>query len=187
LGLPGSVTKLIDNMASAVIGFADVFPNAEAQIGEKTVKEAALLDAKLYQDMFSGAAAQSAALQANSIGLAYTLARAANPDGRISDADVRHQMQRVMLDKSSKTQILASITEVRREIMVNMANYLRINELNQNEKGKTYYDSLMKKVEVIDGPQGDSNLPVVTSDADFAKLQSGQEFVDEDGKKWRKP
>ena len=102
--------------------------------------------------MFSGPAAQSAALQANAIGLAYTLARAANPDGRISDADVRHQLKRVLLRGSSKTQILASLTEVKREVMVNMTNYMRINKLNRNEDGKAYYDSLMKKVEKIDGP-----------------------------------
>ncbi len=137
--------------------------------------------------MFTGPAAQSAALQANAIGLAYTLARAANPDGRISDADVRHQMKRVQLGDSSKTQILSAVTEVKREVMTNMANYMRVNELNQNEKGKAYYDSLMEKVEAIDGPQGGGSLPVVTSDQDYANLASGAEFVDENGKRFKKP
>jgi hypothetical protein len=187
MGLPGAASKMIDNMASAVMGFADMVPDAKAQVGGQTVKESALLDAKLYQDMFSGPAAQSAALQANAIGLAYTLARAANPDGRISDADVRHQMKRVLLGGSSKTQILAAVTEVRREVMANMANYMRVNKLNQTPEGKEYYDGLMKKVDAIDNPQTSGSLPIVTSDADFAKLASGEEFVDEDGKRYRKP
>ena len=173
LGLPGSTSKLIDNMASAVMGFADMLPDATASVGGQSVKESALLDAKLYQDMFSGPAAQSAALQANAIGLAYTLARAANPDGRISDADVRHQMKRVLLGGSSKTQILAAVTEVRREVMVNMANYMRVNKLNQTTKGKEYYDSLMRRVEAIDGPQdiGDEVPLTPEEEEELARLK----------------
>jgi len=188
LGLPGTATKLIDNVASAVIGFADIFPNSEAQIGEQTVKESALLNAKLYQDMFSGPAAQSAALQANSIGLAYTLARAANPDGRISDADVKHQLKRVILNSSSKTQILSAVTEVKREVMVNMANYMRVNDLSRSEKGKAYYDSLMKKIETIDQAQdSEADTPRISNNADFDALPSGTIFIDPEGNRRQKP
>jgi len=194
LGAPGTVSKLVDNVSNAVVGFSEMM-GGSAQIGDRAVAEEALLNANLYRDAFSGAASQSAALQANAIGLAYSLARAANPDGRISDMDVRHQLQRVQLTSSSKTQILSAITEVRREIMVNTANHLRVNGYTRNNEGKAYYDSLMEKIEKIDGVVGEpeGNVPKISSDAEYeAFLENddfprGTIFIDPDGNRRIKP
>jgi hypothetical protein len=174
MGLPGTAARLIDNTANAVMGFGELF-GGTAMIGDQEVSDSLLLDAKLYQDMFQGPAAQSAALQANEIGLAYALARSANPDGRISDADVRAQLGRVKLGGSSKTQIQAAMREVEREVMVNTANYMRIHKYSQDPEGKVYYDSLMEKIEKIDATKTDSGgaISTVTSKEDYNNIKSG--------------
>jgi len=121
--------------------------------------------------MFSGPAADDAALQANAIGLAFSLALAANPGGRISDADVRYQMDRVKLNRSSKTQIAAGLTEVKREIMVNMANHLRYKGYTQNKEGKAYYDKLMLKIEKMDNLAEEESAGLKAGD-----VESGYRF-----------
>lgn len=160
LGLPGSAAVLVDNVVSASVGFSEQL-GGWAQVNGQDVEEGALLDARLYQEVFSGPAAQNAALQANSIGLAYALARSANPDGRISDADVRHQLQRIKLDKSSKTQIQAAIKEVRLSVLTNVANHLRVYRYTDTTKGKESYDKYMKEIDKL-SPQpetGDGDAP----------------------------
>ena len=182
LGLPGSVASLIDNAVSAMSGFAEQLGGI-AQVNGQEVDDSRLLDVQLYQEVFAGPAAQNAALQANSVGLAYALARSANPDGRISDADVRHQLGRVKLSGSSKTQIQAAISEVRREVLTNVANHLRVGGYTKVAKGKAAYDKYMKQLEKIQGPAiDDSGLQI-------GHIEDGYEYIGGDpgsASSWRK-
>lgn len=183
MGAPAAVSSLVDNVSNAVIGFAEL-AGGTAQIDEQVVPESYLLDANRYIDMFSGPAANNAALQANAIGLAYTLARAANPDGRISDADVRHQIKKVPLSSSSKTQIQAAIIEVKREVMVNVANHLRVNGYTKTTDGKTYYDSLMKKIELIDVMPDEPKstaIPSPITEKEYNAIPKGRQYKHPDG------
>lgn len=186
LGLPGKVTSIVDNAVNAVVGFTDMMPNSSAQIDGKEVAESALLDRALYQDMFEGAAADNAALQANAIGLAYSLARAANPDGRISDADVRHQLQRVKLSASSKAQIQSALKEVKRSILTNVSNHLRVYRYTDTQEGKAAYDNYMGILEKMDaeesgGIPADYTGPTIT-------LEDGRiQILNEDKTEWIDP
>lgn len=190
LGFPGTVTRAVDNTVNAVIGFGEMFKGT-AEINGETVSDSALLDVRLYQDMFEGPAAQSAALQANQVGLAYALARSANPDGRISDNDVKHQIQRVRLDNSSKAQIQAAMFEVKREVYVNTANHLRVGRYNQTKDGAEYYDSLMDKITEMDAEAArkskNRGIQTIASDEEYEALPSGTQFYAPDGTLRQKP
>lgn len=151
LGLPGTISAVVDNGVNAAVGLAEMF-GGTAQLGDETVSERILLNANLYKDMFEGPAASNAAIQSNAVGVAYALARASNPDGRISDADVKHQLKRLNLSVSSKAQMKAAIKEVRRETMRSVANHLRQQSYTETEKGLAIYDKYMKELDKLDNP-----------------------------------
>jgi hypothetical protein len=189
MGLPGTVAKVVDNAVNAVSGFAEMMPNASAQINGQEVQESMLLDAELYRDTFEGPAADNAALQANAIGLAYSLARAANPDGRISDADVRHQLKRVLLQSSSKAQIQSALKEVKRSILTNVSNHLRVYGYTKTKEGKSGYDRYMDMLDKMDAEESRGNGSV-PADYDGPRLTDGAGnilILSEDGKSWVKP
>ena len=174
LGLPGATTKALEGAVHAVRGFKDLVGGwAEIEETGEKVTDEQLLDPALYEDYFrglSGPAAQSAALQANAIGLAYTLARAANPDGRISDADVRHQMERFNLGSSSKPQIQAALFEVKHEIIRNAAIHLRVGGYTRTERGKELYDDFMTRLEVMEGDKPTDGLQI-------GRIEDGYRFL----------
>jgi hypothetical protein len=189
MGLPGATARLIDNAASSVMGFADLFGGI-AMIGDQEVQESFLLDTRLYQDMFVGPAVESAGLQSMQVGLAYALARSANPDGRISDQDVRSQMERVRLGGSSKPQIQAAIFEVEREVLSNTANHLRINEYTRNAEGKKAFDEIMTKLDTLESDRAsaikDQDIPIISSDEEWEALPKGAIFYAPDGTRRQK-
>ena len=147
LGLPGGVSGLVDRTISAADGFAEI-AGGWAEINNEVVDSSMLLDVRLYQDFFEGVSGANAAIQATSVGVAYALARAANPDGRISDADVKHQLNRLGLDQSSKTRIKSAIYEVKREQLGNAMNWLRSSGATKTKDGQVafmkYEDALNK-------------------------------------------
>ena len=73
-----------------------------------------LLSASYDMEGFTGAGAESAAFKSNVINLAYVLARAKEPGGRLSDRDVQAQIDRMAADGGNKEAILASLDEIDR-------------------------------------------------------------------------
>lgn len=80
-------------------------------------EDADLLNASQYQDeiksLFGESAAKSAQLRSNLVNVAYMMARASEPGGRLSDSDVRLQMRRLAVS-GDKTQMIGALDEVAR-------------------------------------------------------------------------
>lgn len=171
LGLPGDVTAFVDQTVSAANGFAEL-AGGWAEINGEEVPAASLLDANLYKDYFQGAAATNAALQANAIGVSYSLARSANPDGRISDADVRHQLERLNLGQSSKTQMFAAMKEVKRTTLGEAMNWLKHSGATETPEGRSAYSSFEGKLSAMDG----------SVDEGPQAVRGDEQLIDADGK-----
>lgn len=85
--------------------------------------DSGLLDPRNYRlDGFGQAAASSAAFRSNVINMAYLMARAADPGGRLSNQDVQIQVDRLSASSGDKGQILASLDEVERGIKMAAQN-----------------------------------------------------------------
>ncbi len=149
LGLPGGVSAIVDQAINAAAGFGEL-AGGWAEVNGEKVNEKSLLDVRLYRDVFEGASATNAALQANAVGVSYALARAANPDGRISDADVRHQLKRLQLEQSSKTRIFAAMEEVKREALGSAMNWLRTSDATDTDEGKEAFSKYADALEKMD-------------------------------------
>lgn len=79
----------------------------------KVVSNARLLDPSLYDFDQFGAAGKSAAFKSNMVNLAYSIARALDPGGRLSDKDVELQINALSGRSNSKSQIKASLGQAR--------------------------------------------------------------------------
>ena len=86
-----------------------------------------MLDPKRYN--FEGLQAISAAttkVKANIIAMAYIIARARDPSGRLSDFDVQVAMESLGFDSNDKDIIAATISDRVREVTENSANFIEI-------------------------------------------------------------
>ena len=170
LGLPGDISGLVDRSISAANGFAEIAGGWTEMNGE-AVDSTKLLDTRLYADLFEGISGTNAAIQANAVGVSYALARAANPDGRISDADVRHQLNRLQLNQSSKTRIGAAMNEVKRSQLGSAMNWLRTSGATKTEEGRASFSKYETMLNEMDGDGGDNEdtdgLPVGTIEGEY--------------------
>ena len=88
---------------------------------------AQMLDPKRYN--FEGIKAISAAttrVKANIVAMAYIIARARDPSGRLSDFDVQVAMESLGFDSNDKDIIAATISDRVREVTENSANFIEI-------------------------------------------------------------
>ena len=105
IGLGRSVLSGFD----AITGQYRMFANA--------IGEGHLLDEELYD---FGAAAKSAALKSNILGMGYALARSQEgKGGRLSESDVRNAIERISGSLQSKATMAASLIEVYNTILRN--------------------------------------------------------------------
>ena len=105
IGLGRSVLSGFD----AITGQYRMFANA--------IGEGHLLDEELYD---FGAAAKSAALKSNILGMGYALARSQEgKGGRLSESDVRNAIERITGSLQSKATMAASLIEVYNTILRN--------------------------------------------------------------------
>lgn len=94
-----------------------------AEKGGQRVNERDLLDAESYDfSVFEDESLNTGAFRSNVVALAYMLARASDPSGRVSDADVQNQIQRLGADSGNKDLIRGSIKAVRNQIKKYMKN-----------------------------------------------------------------
>jgi len=187
LGLPGGVSGMIDNTISAVNGFAEIaggWAEIEGNPGVE-VRSEALLDTRLYEDYFAGYSERNAAIEANAVGVAYALARAANPDGRISDADVRHQLERLKLNQSSKTRIHASIKEVKRSQLGSAMNWLRTSGATRTADGKAAFAKYETMLNAMDAAESPQKEPPPDYDGPIMDGPNGEVYIlNKDGTDW---
>lgn len=64
-------------------------------------------------DAFGDSAPKSAAFKTNALNLAYALARADEPGGRLSKEDVQHKLNEIAANSGDKRQIFATLAEVK--------------------------------------------------------------------------
>ena len=77
--------------------------------------DAPLLETANYNlTQFGGAAAESRAFRSNAVNLAYTLARAADPGGKLAKEDVQLQIDRIAASSGDKGQIISALSEIER-------------------------------------------------------------------------
>lgn len=156
LGLPGTVSGLVDRSISAAIGFAEI-AKGWAEIDGQEVDNRQLLDTRLYENLFSEESGMNAAMKANAVGVAFALARAANPDGRLSDKDVAIQLDRLGLNQSSKVRIAFAISEVKRESYKSAMNWLRTTGATDVPEGRAAFSKYATALEILDDPTASQN------------------------------
>lgn len=119
MGVVGGAQSLAAGTAAQVMAAAKAL-GGKAEAGGKTVSEESLMDASLYakeiESSFGVAGAKNAALRSNIIDLAYTLARAKDPGGRLSDKDVKFQIERIASHGDPK-QLSAVLDEVEADLV----------------------------------------------------------------------
>ena len=110
------ITRMLDQLADPEVligGIGGVFKGLESVAGQarqlaRYVNEDFLFD-KEYD---FGPAAKAGALHGNIINLAYQLARAAEPGGRLNERDVQRQVDRITGSLQSKRSMARSLMEV---------------------------------------------------------------------------
>ena len=95
---------------------------------EVPVDETELLNRDIYN---WGKAELSTQLQSNITQLAYSLARAMDPSGRLSDYDVQVQVDRITAGYQSKSRMAASLVEINNQLVNNMKSTYRIAKNNE--------------------------------------------------------
>jgi hypothetical protein len=109
-----------------IIGFAGATARTldrayeQARAFGKKLGDTASIDRKRYSHIFKGwksKAAESAAFQSRAIQLAYTMARALDPSGRLSDFDVEVQLRSMALRSGSPTQLAAALTAKAQDVV----------------------------------------------------------------------
>lgn len=135
LSFTGGAAKAIDTFANQAMAIGKFF-NGSAEIDGRDADDSALLARQESYDwgVFKGSkvgaiAENSAAFRANVLGLAYSLARASDPGGRLSDKDVQHQINRIAADSGSPQQIAAALGEVERGIVQSIQTKSKVSGL----------------------------------------------------------
>lgn len=111
-GLAGGVVRELSNAAGSVVQLA-------RQAG---IDDTPLLTDQDYSFEAAGEAGKSAAFKSNVINLAYLLARAAEPGGRLSKEDVQLQIDRLGGNVGDQSQIGAALDEVDRALKVSFSS-----------------------------------------------------------------
>ncbi|MCH9050211.1 MAG: hypothetical protein IIA72_03925 [Proteobacteria bacterium] len=128
LGGAGSTIRFAQSLKAQAGQLARAFSGDHfdgATSGDLTVAQ--MLDPKRYN--FEGLQAISAAttkVKANIIAMAYIIARARDPSGRLSDFDVQVAMESLGFDSNDKDIIAATISDRVREVVENSANFIEI-------------------------------------------------------------
>jgi hypothetical protein len=109
-----------------IIGFAGFTARSidrayeQARAFGKKLGDTATLERSKFSHIFKGwksKAADSAAFQSRAIQLAYTMARALDPSGRLSDFDVEVQLRSMALRSGSPTQLAAALSAKARDVV----------------------------------------------------------------------
>ena len=128
LGGAGATIRFAQSLKAQASQLARAFSGDHfdgATSGDLTVAQ--ILDPKRYN--FEGIQAISAAttkVKANIIAMAYIIARARDPSGRLSDFDVQVAMESLGFDSNDKDIIAATISDRVREVVENSANFIEI-------------------------------------------------------------
>lgn len=120
MGIVG-VGQRVAGAVAAQLGAAAEIAGGTAVVNGKKAEESALSDASNYSAAIEksfGKAGQSAAFRANIVDLAYTLARAKNPDGRLSNQDVNHQID-ILASNGDPEQLTAVLDEIEGSLISN--------------------------------------------------------------------
>ena len=135
LSFTGSSAKLIDTLKNQASALAGIFKGT-AEVDGRDATDADLIARQESYDwgVFDGSkvgniAKNSAAFRSNVLGLAYSLARASDPGGRLSDRDVQHQINRIAADSGSPAQIAAALGEVERGIVNGITSHSKVSGL----------------------------------------------------------
>ena len=111
LTITGGASRLATGFAAQIESFAKSF-GGTAIIDGKEVSESALRDPKIYQfPKVQGQAQLSARVRGNFIDLAYSMARAKDPGGRLSDRDVQVQLDSIGADLGDPKVVKAALQE----------------------------------------------------------------------------
>lgn len=117
----GSSDTFVGLLSSVVRGIDSLAGNFRQIAQANGQDDSALLNEQYDMGKF-GSAAQSAAFQGNIKNLAYSLARAANPVGVLSNTDVQHQIDSIAANSGSKEQIFATLDEAVRRSKAGLKN-----------------------------------------------------------------
>ena len=91
----------------------------------KSLSVAEILNPERYEfDGMQAIAAANVRIKANVVAMAYVLARARDPSGRLSDFDVQASMETLGFQSNDKDIIAATLSDRVREVTENSANFI---------------------------------------------------------------
>jgi len=160
--LSGKALTFLDTSVDQLVQFGETFlgPDAKgAEIdGEIVTDPRKLLDESLYNlDVLGPKAAKSAAFRGNVMNLAYIMARAAEPQGRLSNEDIKRQITRIGAN-AGRGQLAASLDEVDRNALVSFAN-THASFRGRDKSIPPIQDRFTDRLAALGGKFGDAPIP----------------------------
>ena len=161
-GLSGQTLTFLDTSVDQLVQFGETFlgPDGKgAEIdGEIVSDPRKLLDESLYNlEKLGPKAAKSAAFRSNVINLAYIMARAAEPQGRLSNEDIKRQIARIGAN-AGRGQLMESLDEVDRNALVSFSN-THASFRSRDPSLTPIQDRFTDRLEALGGPFGDAPIP----------------------------
>lgn len=113
--------------------------------GVDATKDINLIDPDKYAGEFAAFGSEAAAtrqFRSNVVGLAYALARAEDPGGRLSEMDVKNQLRRIASDSADPVVIEATLKELKRSVIRNYKNAFTVTNRYVGGKLGSFPDDL---------------------------------------------
>ena len=112
IGAVGTMQRKIDSFFEQTAAGTRVLMGGEQATPEQ------LTNPEFYDDVFKGNAAKSAAYKTTALKLGFIIAKINNPDGKISDQDVKLALRESGTDTGSMKQLTASLQQLRKNIQI---------------------------------------------------------------------
>ncbi len=131
---------------------------------EQGAKRYTAADIAANESFMTRFAKLDASFQQNAISLAYTLARIADPGGRLSEMDVINQMRGLQLDNPSKDARMQALSDAERSFAVKIKARLYFAQARAADAGQRINvpPELQQRIEATTGPIGSAPPPVQT-------------------------
>ena len=182
LGMVGGIQTFIDTAKNQVLETAKIFGGG-AEINGRTVKERTLLNPALYDIKLprgiGEAAADRAAFKSTVTTLAFIRARSLNPDGRISDMDVRQALKSFGADSGSWNQFESAVLSFKEDLYTQyVANHKAVHGVDSQVPADMFsYQPPQGEVLPQGVPEGSTSAGKTVNGLTIFRLPNGKEMV----------
>jgi len=138
IGATGAAQRFIDSVSSQLKGVANKFTRGQAVVKGRIVSENVLLNPDTYDwSEFKEGATASAEIKSSLVKLAYIVARQQDPEGRLSDYDIKNALSQIGAKSGSPEQLKTVLKSIKRRSMQEYNDFAV-------QMGKPYIESIVK-------------------------------------------